>query len=110
MKLKLQLNIKEAEMKKELANKSEIKLVGLTARTNNKNEMNPQISKIGELAGRFWSQNMANQIPNRKNPGVTLSVYTEYDSNQQSQKCLNYLMTKMSITLSVLILILLSVS
>lgn len=70
-------------MKKELVNKSEIKLVGLTARTNNKNEMNPQTSKIGELAGRFWSHHMADQIFNRKNPGVTLSVYTEYDSNEQ---------------------------
>lgn len=69
-------------MKKELANKSEIKLVGLTARTNNKNEMNPQTSKIGELAGRFWSQNIATQIPDRRNPGITLSVYTEYDSNE----------------------------
>lgn len=69
-------------MKKELANKSEIKLVGLTARTNNKNEMNPQTSKIGELAGRFRSQEIANQIPNRKNPGITLSIYTEYDSNE----------------------------
>lgn len=69
-------------MKKELANKSEIKLVGLTARTNNENEMNPQTSKIGELMGRYWSQNIAAQISNRKNPGVTLSVYTEYDSNE----------------------------
>lgn len=69
-------------MKKELVNRPEIKLMGLTARTNNKNEMNPQTSKIGELAGRFWSQNIANQIPNRKNPGITLSVYTEYDSNE----------------------------
>lgn len=69
-------------MKKQLANKSEIKLVGLTARTNNKNEMNPQTSKIGELMGRYWSQNIAAQISNRKNPGVTLSVYTEYDSNE----------------------------
>lgn len=69
-------------MKKELVNKSEIKLVGLTARTNNKNEMNPATSKIGELAGRFWGQNIAGQISNRKNPGVTLSVYTEYDSNE----------------------------
>ncbi|HVE45046.1 MAG TPA: GyrI-like domain-containing protein [Gammaproteobacteria bacterium] len=69
-------------MKKELVNKSEIKLVGLTARTSNKNEMNPENSKIGELAGRFWSQNVAAQITNRKNPGVTLSVYTEYDSNE----------------------------
>src|SRR5579859_3904101 len=69
-------------MKQELANKSEIKLVGLTAGTNNKNEMNPQTSKIGELMGRYWSQNIAAQISNRKNPGVTLSVYTEYDSNE----------------------------
>lgn len=69
-------------MKKELENKSEIKLMGLTAHTNNKNEMNPQTAKIGELAGRFWGQNIANQISNRKNPGVTLSVYTEYDSNE----------------------------
>jgi predicted transcriptional regulator YdeE len=69
-------------MEKKLTSKSEIKLIGLTARTNNKNEMNPQTSKIGELAGRFWSQNTASQIPNRKNPGVTLSVYTEYDSNE----------------------------
>lgn len=69
-------------MKKELTNKSEIKLVGLTARTNNKNEMNPATSKIGELAGRFWGQNVAGQISNRKNPGVTLSIYTEYDSDE----------------------------
>ena len=54
-------------MQKELANKTEIKLVGLAARTNNKNEMNPQTSKIGELAGRFWSQNIGGQISNRKN-------------------------------------------
>jgi len=69
-------------MKKELVNKPEIKLIGLRIRTNNKNEMNPQTSKIGELAGRFWSQSIANQIPNRKNAGITLSVYTEYDSNE----------------------------
>lgn len=69
-------------MKKELSNKPEIKLVGLTTRTNNLNEMNPEKSKIAELAGRFWSQNMASQISNRQNPGVTLSIYTEYDSNE----------------------------
>lgn len=69
-------------MKKELAHKSEIKLIGLSARTNNKNEMDSQKAKIGESAGRYWSQNIASQIPNRKNPGVTLAVYTEYDSNE----------------------------
>lgn len=69
-------------MKKEVENKSEIKLIGLMTRTNNKNEMNPATSRIGELMGRFWGQNIAGQISNRKNPGVTLSVYTEYDSNE----------------------------
>lgn len=71
-------------MRKELENKPEIKLIGLTVRTNNKNEMYPQTSKIGELMHRYWSQNIAAQISNRKNPGVTLSVYTEYDSNEHS--------------------------
>lgn len=73
---------KEQAMKRTFVNKAEIKLIGLTVRTNNKNEMNPQTAKIGELAGRFWSQNIANQLLNRKNPGVTFSVYTEYDSNE----------------------------
>ncbi len=69
-------------MKKELINKPEIKLIGLAVRTNNKNEMDPKTSKIGGLAGQFWSQNIASKIPHRKNLGVTLSVYTEYDSDE----------------------------
>jgi predicted transcriptional regulator YdeE len=72
-------------MKNELINKSEINLVGLTARTNNKNEMNPEKSKIAALAGRFWGQNVASQIENRKNPGVTYAVYTEYESNEYGE-------------------------
>ena len=44
--------------------------------------MNPTTSKIGELAVLYWGQNLAAQFSNRKNPGVTFSVYTEYDSNE----------------------------
>lgn len=69
-------------MKKDIVNKSEIKLVGLSVRTNNKNEMNPETSKISELAGRFWSENIAAKIPQRIKPGVTLSVYTDYASDE----------------------------
>ena len=69
-------------MKKATVDKQEIKLIGLSARTNNKNEINPQTSKIGGLAGRYWNQNIAAQITDRKNAGVTLSVYTEYDSDE----------------------------
>lgn len=59
-------------MKNEITNNSEIKLVGLTVLTNNKNEINSNTAKIGKLAGRFWAQNIANQITNRKPPGVWL--------------------------------------
>lgn len=69
-------------MQKELVNKSEIKLVGLKTRTNNKNEMNIETAKIGALAQRFWQQNIASQIQNRKTPGTTFAVYTEYDSDE----------------------------
>lgn len=69
-------------MQKELTNKPEIRLIGLTIRTNNKNEMNPATTKIGVLAGHYWGQSIAEQISNRKNPGVTFSVYTDYDSDE----------------------------
>lgn len=68
-------------MQKELVTKPEIKLVGLTVRTNNKNEMTPT-AKIGPLATHYWGQNIAAKIPQRKKPGVTFSVYTKYDSNE----------------------------
>lgn len=69
-------------MKKQLENKSEIKLIGLSVRTNNKNEMNPQMAKISKLSSEFFGKNIANQILNRKNPGTTFSVYREYDSDE----------------------------
>ena len=69
-------------MKKILATQPEIKLVGITARTNNKNEMDPVTAKIGGLLGRYWSENIAAQIAERKNPSVTFSVYTAYESNE----------------------------
>jgi predicted transcriptional regulator YdeE len=72
-------------MQKELSKKPEIKLIGLTTRTNNKNEMNPLTAKIGALAGRYWGHNMNQLIPNRKNPGVTLSVYHEYESDEHGE-------------------------
>lgn len=69
-------------MKKALVNKSEIKVVGLSIRTNNQNEINPETNKISKLAGQFWNENVANKILNRKNPGVTFSIYTNYASNE----------------------------
>ena len=69
-------------MKTEKTELGELTLVGLTARTNNKNEMNPKISKIGTLAGSYWGNQVASNIKHRVNPGVTYAVYTEFESDE----------------------------
>lgn len=69
-------------MKKELTTKQTIKLIGLSTRTNNKNEINPQTAQISHLVRRYNEEQIAARLANRKNPGVTFSVYTAYDSNE----------------------------
>lgn len=69
-------------MQKQKSQLPELTLVGLMTRTNNKNEMNPDTSKIGALAGLYWSNEIANKIKHRSQPGVTYSVYTDYESDE----------------------------
>lgn len=69
-------------MKQESTRMPMIKLVGLMARTNNKNEMNPASAKIGALFHRFCSEQLAEQIPHRHNPGVMIAAYTDYASDE----------------------------
>lgn len=69
-------------MKKEKVTKPVIKLLGISIMTNNANERDPQTAKIGPLVGRYFSQNIAANMPHRKNPGVTFSVYTNYESDE----------------------------
>ncbi len=68
---------------KEIINKGEIKLVGVSARTNNRNEMDAHSAKIGVTAGYYWQNNIASRIPNRVKPGVTFAIYTEYESDEK---------------------------
>ena len=72
-------------MKKEKVKLGNLTLIGMTARTNNKNEINPQTSKIAQLAGTYWEKQIANQFKNCINPGVTYSVYTEYESDENGE-------------------------
>jgi len=69
-------------MKKKKTELQALTLVGLTARTNNKNEMSPETSKIGSLAGSYWGKQIANDIKHRVKPGVTYAVYTEFESDE----------------------------
>lgn len=69
-------------MKKQKIQLPEFNLVGLTVRTNNKDEMNTETSKISQLAGSYWQTQIANNIQHRTNPGITYAVYTEYESDE----------------------------
>lgn len=71
-------------MKHEKTDYHKIILAGLTARTNNKNEMNPVTGKIGPLVQKYWNEKIANRILNRVNPGLTYIVYTDYESNEHA--------------------------
>lgn len=77
--------LKGDTMKLQKVNMPKLLLVGLTTRTNNKNEMNPQTSKIAKLAGHFWANQMAAKIKNRVKTGVTYAVYTEFESDETGE-------------------------
>ena len=59
----------------------EIKLVGVTVRTNNKYEMDQATAKIGPIVQSYFQESKSEKIPNRKKPYVTYSAYTEYESD-----------------------------
>lgn len=72
-------------MKNKIIKLPEIHLIGFSVRTNNKNEMNPETAKIGGLISSFFSNQQSNHILHRLNPGVTYSVYTDYDSDEHGE-------------------------
>lgn len=69
-------------MQKEVINQSGFLIMGVTARTNNINEMDHNTAKIAPLVGEYFSKSIANQIPNRVNPGLTIDGFNEYASDE----------------------------
>ena len=72
-------------MKKEIISLPEVMLIGVTARTNNLNEMDPTKAKIAQLAGSYWSNQIGDKFQNRANPGITYSVYTDFESDENGE-------------------------
>ncbi|MDG1436364.1 MAG: effector binding domain-containing protein [Rickettsiaceae bacterium] len=69
-------------MKKTNIELPEIKLVGITARTSNANEMNPDMALIGPTINRYFSNNLGEKILDRVKPYMTYCVYTNYASDE----------------------------
>lgn len=59
----------------------EIKLVGISLRTNNNTEINWQTGKIFPCVQRYFQQALYEKIPQRAKPGTTYCVYTNYESD-----------------------------
>lgn len=59
----------------------ELRLTGITVRTNNSDEMNPSLAKIGLTLQKYFQEGLPDKIVHRKNPGVTYCVYTDYESD-----------------------------
>jgi predicted transcriptional regulator YdeE len=69
-------------MKKEIINHSEILLLGITARTNNKSEAESETAKILPTVQQYFHNALANKIVNRVTPNTTYCVYTDYASDE----------------------------
>ena len=68
-------------MQKTVTELPEIKLIGISCRTNNTSEMNISTAKIAPTIQKYFRQAVGEEIPNRKNPGTTYCVYTDYESD-----------------------------
>lgn len=68
-------------MQKTLTQLPEIRLIGITCRTSNMNEMNPSTRKISSITQKYFYEHLSENIPNRKTPGTTYCIYTNYESD-----------------------------
>lgn len=70
-------------MKKSTVTLTELKLVGITARTNNTLifETDPSTNIIAATVQKYFYNALAEKIRDRKKPGTTYCVYTNYDSD-----------------------------
>ena len=68
-------------MKKQTITLPELKLIGISIRTNNETEINPLTGKILGCVQRYFHQALYEKIAHRKKPGTTLCVYTDYESD-----------------------------
>lgn len=71
-------------MQKSIVTLQEQKLAGLSARTDNNNEMTAG-AKIAPLVNRYFQENLSGKILNRKRPGTTICTYSEYESDYKGK-------------------------
>lgn len=79
------LHIFKVNMQKSTLQLGEIKLVGIKVRTSLIEESNLTTSKIPSHLQKYFKERLAENISDRKNPGTTFCVYTEYESDYRGK-------------------------
>lgn len=69
------------EMQRESISKPEIKLVGISVRTSYAQEMDKMKGNIFPCVQKYFHGALFEKIPNRKKPGTTFCVYTNYETD-----------------------------
>jgi predicted transcriptional regulator YdeE len=75
-------NYKGERMKKDIIIRPQMTLLGISARTSNAREMNPDTALIGKTWQAFFKDNQQDAILHRKQPGKLVAVYTDYESDE----------------------------
>lgn len=70
-------------MQKKITQLPEMKLVGITCRANNARlfESDPSTNVIAATVQKYFHNGLSEKIANRKKPGTTFCVYTNYESD-----------------------------
>jgi hypothetical protein len=86
------MNMRKGKMQKQLVTMPEIKLVGISVRTSNKQELEKIKGNIFPCVQKYFHQGLAEKISNRKRPGTTFCAYTDYetDSDPKTTICQVY--------------------
>ncbi|GAC1662966.1 MAG: GyrI-like domain-containing protein [Ktedonobacteraceae bacterium] len=67
----------------QIVTQDEKQIAGVTARTSNTAEANPETAKIPALWQRFFQ--IADRIPHRVNPNIIFGAYTGYENDYHGQ-------------------------
>ena len=73
------------EMEQTSVTLPEIKLVGISVRTNNSQELDKMKGRIFPCVQRYFHGALSEKIPNRAKPGTTFCAYTDYETDHQSE-------------------------
>ncbi|MES2212120.1 MAG: GyrI-like domain-containing protein [Pseudomonadota bacterium] len=72
-------------LKQKIVEYPELQLVGITARTSNAAEFNPETAKIGATVQQYFQNGLSDKIPHRSKPGTTYCVYTDYENKHHGE-------------------------